>query len=129
MDIRAFVREHIVRFLAVVCLLVGLGDTSRLVGLTTGAENPLTSFGITGFVFLAILAISRLFASVGLWINASWGGALLIGATLFEIGLLFSGSPDIHLSWFGILVRLGLLAGMLTILGRRYLHLREHVHD
>jgi len=129
MDIRAFVREHIIRFLAVVCLLIGLGDTSRLVGLTTGAENPLTSLGMTGFVFLAILAISRLFASVGLWINASWGGALLIGASLFEIGLLFSRSADIHITWFGILVRLGLLGGMLAILGIRYLRLREHIHD
>ena len=129
MDIKAFARENVLRLLAIICLLVGLGDTSRLVGLTTGAENPLASLGDTGFVYLAIFSVSRLFAAVGLWINSSWGGALLIGATLFEVTLLFSGSPDIHLSWFGILVRLAMLGGLIAYLGLHYLNQRDHVHD
>ena len=129
MDIKAFARENFLRLLAVICLLVGLGDTSRLVGLSTGAESPLASLGDTGFVFLAIFSVSRLFAAVGMWINSSWGGALLIGATLFEIVLLFSGSPNIHLSWFDILVRLGMLGSLVAYLGLLYLNQRDHVHD
>lgn len=129
MDIKNFVTEYYIRALALVCLLLGLSDASRLLGLGGGAESPMQSLGTTGFVLLAIFAIARLFAGVGLWIDSSWGAVLLVGATGAELGLVFTGNPDVHVSFFGLLVRFVLLVGILGFLGARFWQGREHVHD
>jgi ABC-type transport system involved in cytochrome c biogenesis permease subunit len=72
--------------------------------------------GLTAFVWLAIFALARLFAAVGLWIKASWGGVLLVGATGVELALYLSGSRDVQMSLFGFVVRVILLASIALVL-------------
>jgi hypothetical protein len=129
MDIEAFVRENFVRFLALVCLVIGLADASRLLGVHSGDANPILLLGGPGFVFLAVFTLARLFAAVGLWINASWGGALLICATVSEVALTVYPGSGYDLTPTYLLIRLGLLICISGLLGLRLYNFYTHVHD
>ncbi|KKB84013.1 hypothetical protein VW29_12660 [Devosia limi DSM 17137] len=104
-----------IRIVAIISLLLGLNDAARLLGVQLGSVSPITTMGMTGFVYLAIFALTRLFAAVGLWIKASWGAVLLVGATGIELLLYLLGNPDVQMSAFGFAVRLVLLASILII--------------
>ena len=127
MDIRNDLSGRYIRIVAIIALLLGLSDASRLVGLSTGSVSPLTLLGPTGFAYLAVFALARLFAAVGLWIKASWGAVLLVGATGVELVLYLAGSPDVHISAFGFAVRLVLLVSIIVLflLGLRLKRARE----
>ena len=84
--------------------------------------------GLTGFVYLAIFALARLFAAVGLWIGASWGAVLLVAATGIELGMYLFGNPHIQMSALGFAVRLVLLVAILVVF-LLSLRLRERAHD
>lgn len=104
-----------IRIIAIVTLALGLTDAARLLGVTTGGASPLAVLGPTGFGFLAVFCLARLFAAVGLWIRSSWGAVLLLGATTAELALYLAGSPDVQISAFGFVVRLLLLASLIVI--------------
>ena len=104
-----------IRIVAIISLLLGLNDAARLLGVNLGAVSPIATMGMTGFVYLAIFALSRLFAAVGLWIKASWGAVLLVGATSVELALYLAGSSDVDMSAIGFAVRLVLLASISII--------------
>ncbi|MGV8832090.1 MAG: hypothetical protein ACOH2N_08960 [Devosia sp.] len=104
-----------IRIVAIISLLLGLNDAARLLGVNLGAVSPIATMGMTGFVYLAIFALSRLFAAVGLWIKASWGAVLLVGATGVELVLYLIGSPDVEMTAIGFAVRLVLLSSILII--------------
>jgi hypothetical protein len=104
-----------IRIVAIVALMLGLTDAARLLGVTTGGASPLALLGPTGFAYLAIFCLARLFAAVGLWIRSSWGAVLLLGATTAELVLYLAGSPDVQMSAFGFAVRLLLLASLVVI--------------
>ncbi|ODT70880.1 MAG: hypothetical protein ABS75_10690 [Pelagibacterium sp. SCN 63-23] len=104
-----------VRIVALVALLLGLNDAARLLGVSLGATSPISAMGLSAFVFLAVFSLARLFAAVGLWIKASWGAVLLIGATVLELGLYVAGNPDIRMSAIGFAMRVVLLAAILVI--------------
>src|SRR6218665_1634712 len=104
-----------IRVVAIISLLLGLNDAARLLGVNLGDVSPITTMGLTGFVYLAIFALARLFAAVGLWIKASWGAVLLVGATAVELALYLLGNPDVRMSAFGFAVRLVLLASIIII--------------
>ena len=104
-----------IRVVAIISLLLGLNDAARLLGVNLGAVSPIAAMGMTGFVYLAIFALSRLFAAVGLWIKASWGAVLLVGATSAELVLYMFGNPDVDMSAMGFAVRLVLLASIIII--------------
>jgi hypothetical protein len=118
-----------IRVVAIISLLLGLNDASRLLGVQTGAISPLTVLGPAGFTYLAIFALALLFASVGLWIKASWGAVLLVGATSAELLMYLIGNHDVQMTAFGFAVRLVLLASLslIFLLGLRLR--RERVHD
>jgi uncharacterized membrane protein (DUF2068 family) len=105
-----------IRIIAIISLLLGLNDASRLLGVNLGAVSPLATMGMTGFVYLGIFALARLFAAVGLWIKASWGAVLLVGATSVEMVLYLIGSADVTMSPFGFAVRIVLLVSILIVL-------------
>ena len=86
------------------------------------------TFRVVGFTYLAIFAVARLFAAVGLWIRASWGAVLLIGATAIELGMYLMGSRDVQMSALGFAVRLVLLVSIVLILVLS-LRFRERAHD
>jgi hypothetical protein len=111
-----------IRIVAIIALLLGLNDASRLLGVQLGAVSPIATLGMSGFVYLAIFALARLFAAVGLWIKASWGAVLLVGATALELLLYLMGNPDVRMTAFGFAVRLVLLASIVIIfvLGIRF---------
>tara|TARA_R110002020_G_scaffold252515_6_gene466423 strand:- start:1807 stop:2196 length:390 start_codon:yes stop_codon:yes gene_type:complete len=104
-----------IRVVAIISLLLGLNDAARLLGVNLGSVSPIAAMGMTGFVYLAIFALARLFAAVGLWIKASWGAVLLVGATGVEMILYLLGSPDVAMTAIGFAVRLVLLASILII--------------
>ena len=79
MDFKSPIAGRYVRIVAIIALLLGLNDASRLLGVSTGAQSPIQLLGVTGFIYLAIFAMAQLFASVGLWIRSSWGAVLLSG--------------------------------------------------
>mgnify|MGYP000847068470 CR=1 FL=1 len=116
MDLRSYMSGRYVRIVAMIALLLGLADAARLLGVTPGGESPLTTLGAVGFAYLAIFALARLFAAVGLWIGASWGAVLLVASTAFELFLYLAGSQDVQMSAFGFAVRLILLLSILLII-------------
>jgi hypothetical protein len=118
-----------IRVVSIIALLLGLNDASRLLGASGGSESPITLLGPAGFTWLAIFSLALLFASVGLWIKASWGAVLLVGATGAELILYLLGSHDVQMTAFGFAVRVVLLASLALIflLGLRLR--RERVHD
>jgi hypothetical protein len=104
-----------IRIVAIISLMLGLSDAGRLLGVNQGAVSPITTLGVTGFVYLAIFALARLSAAVGLWIKASWGAVLLVGATGAELVLYLMGNSDVRMTAFGFGVRLVLLAAIVLI--------------
>ena len=104
-----------IRVVAIISLMLGLNDAARLLGVGLGEASPITTMGMTGFVYLAIFGLARLFAAVGLWIKASWGAVLLVGATAVELGLYLFGNADVRMTAFGFAVRLVLLVSILII--------------
>jgi len=127
MDFKNEISGRYIRILAIITLLLGLSDASRLLGISSGNVSPLALLGTTGFAYLAIFAVARLFAAVGLWIKASWGAVLLVGATVVELVLFLAGSPDVRVSAFGFAVRLVLLVSLalIFVLGMRLRQARE----
>lgn len=127
MDFKSDISGRYVRIVAIIALLLGLSDASRLLGVSTGSVSPLATLGTTGFVYLTVFALARLFAAVGLWIKASWGAVLLVGATAVELALYLMGSRDVQMSAFGFAVRLVLLVSiiLLFVLGLRLRRARE----
>lgn len=104
-----------IRIVAIISLLLGLNDAARLLGVNLGSVSPIATMGVTGFVYLAIFCLARLFAAVGLWIKASWGAVLLVGSTGVELLLYLLGNPDVTMSSLGFALRLVLLASIIII--------------
>ncbi len=118
-----------VRVLALISLALGLSDAARVLGVNMGPMSPLETFGGTGFAYLALFALARLFAAVGLWIRASWGAVLLVGATGTELALYLSGSPEVPMSALGFAVRLVLLGSILIVLALSFRQTRARAAD
>ena len=104
-----------IRIVAIISLLIGLNDAARLLGVNLGDVSPIATMGMTGFVYLAIFALARLFAAVGLWIKASWGAVLLVGATAVELAMYLMGNRDIQLDPIGFALRLVLLVAITVV--------------
>lgn len=129
MDAGTELSSRYIRVVALISLILGLSDAARLLGVSMGEVSPLTAFGTTGFVYLGIFSLARLFAAVGLWIHASWGAVILVAATSLELTLYLTGNPNVQMTTFELSVRVLLLASMLAIfvLGLRLQ--RARVHD
>ncbi|HWV01776.1 MAG TPA: DUF6163 family protein, partial [Devosia sp.] len=128
MDFNTPIAGRYVRIVAIISLLLGLNDASRLLGVSTGAQSPIDLLGVTGFVYLAVFAMAQLFASVGLWIRASWGAVLLVAATVLELGMYLIGSKDVQMSALGFAIRLVLLVSIVVVFVLS-LRMRERAHD
>lgn len=126
MDFKGELAARYVRIIAIVSLLVGLGDAARLLGVSSGEVSPLAQLGPAGFVYLAVFCLSRLFAAVGLWIGASWGAVLLVGATTVELVMFVIGNPDVHLDVIGFVVRLVLLVSIVLLFVLNFRMRRAH---
>ncbi|MDB5562910.1 MAG: hypothetical protein JWN11_2328 [Hyphomicrobiales bacterium] len=124
-----FASGRYVRVVAIIALLLGLNDASRLLGVQLGATSPIAVLGVTGFVYLSVFALALLFASVGLWIKASWGAVLLVAATSMELALYFSGHKDVQMTLFGLGVRLVLVLSILVLFVIAVRQRRARVHD
>lgn len=127
MDFKGELAGRYLRIIAIIALLLGLADAARLLGVSSGAVSPMAQLGPAGFAYLAIFCLARLFSAVGLWIRASWGAVLLVGATVIELALYLFGSPDVTMGAFGFALRL-LLVGSVTVLFVLSLRLRR-AHD
>lgn len=118
-----------IRVVAIISLLLGLSDATRLLGVWMGDQSPIAVLGVSGFTWLAIFCLARLFAAVGLWIKASWGAVLLLIATTTELALYLTGSPDAQMSLFGFSIRLVLLIAILLIFALTFALQRRAVQD
>ena len=115
MDFKGEVAGRYIRIVAIIALLLGLADAARLLGVSSGSVSPLATQGTAGFIYLAIFCLARLFAAVGLWIRASWGAVLLVGATAVELGMYLMGNRDVHLDPIGFALRLVLLVAIIVV--------------
>lgn len=104
-----------IRIVAILALILGLSDAARLLGVNLGPNSPISTMGFSSFVLLGVFCLARLFAAVGLWIKASWGAALLVGATALELLLYVTGNPDIRMGAVGFVLRVVLLASIVLI--------------
>jgi hypothetical protein len=129
MDFKSEPAGRYIRIVAIISLLLGLNDAARLLGVSQGSVSPIDTIGMTGFVYLSIFCLARLFAAVGLWIKASWGAVMLVGATSVELVMFLLGNKDVQMTTFAFGVRLVLLIAILLIflLGAKWE--REGVHD
>ena len=118
-----------IRIVAIIALLLGLNDAARLLGVTSGDQSPLTTLGPAGFTYLALFALARLFAAVGLWIKASWGAVLLVSATSVELLMFLLGNRDVQMSAIGFAVRLVLLTAIILVFVLSWRVRRARVHD
>ena len=110
MDFNAEPAGRYIRIVAIIALLLGLNDAARLLGVSLRRRQPdHHHWASTGFTYLAIFCLARLFAAVGLWIKASWGAVLLVGATGVELMHVPDGQPRRPDDAFGFAVRLVLL--------------------
>jgi len=128
MDFNTPIAGRYVRIVAIISLLLGLKDASRLLGVSTGAQSPIDILGVTGFVYLAVFSMAQLFAAVGLWIRASWGAVLLVAATVLELGMYLLGSKDVQMSALGFAIRLVLLVSIVVVFVLS-IRMRERAHD
>ena len=115
MDFKSELAGRYLRIIAIIALLLGLADASRLLGVSSGSVSPIAQLGPTGFAFLTVFCLARLFAAVGLWIRASGGAVLLVGATLIELALYLFGVPGVEMGAFGFALRLLLVGGIAVL--------------
>jgi hypothetical protein len=127
MDFKSELAGRYLRIIAIIALLLGLADASRLLGVSSGTVSPIAQLGPAGFAFLTVFCLARLFAAVGLWIRASWGAVLLVGATVIELALYLGGVPGVQMGAFGFALRL-LLVGSIAVLFFLSFRLRR-AHD
>ena len=120
MDFNTPILGRYVRIVAILALLIGLGDAAKLLGVSSGAANPIDLMGVAGFTYLSVFAMARLFAAVGLWIRASWGAVLLLAATAVELGMYLLGNRAIHLNALDFAIRLVLLVAIVLIFVTAY---------
>ena len=126
MDFKSELAGRYLRIVAIIALLLGLSDASRLLGVSSGAQSPITELGAAGFAYLAVFCLARLFAAVGLWIRASWGAVLLGIATTIELCLFVFGNKDVTISMFGFGVRLLLVVSVAALLFLSFRMRRQH---
>lgn len=126
MDFKSELAGRYLRIVAIIALLLGLSDAARLLGVSSGAQSPLTELGATGFAYLAVFCLARLFAAVGLWIRASWGAVLLGIATTIELLLYLFGNPDVTISALGFAIRLVLVVSVAALLFLSFRMRRAH---
>ena len=126
MDFKSELAGRYLRIVAIIALLLGLSDAARLLGVSSGAQSPITELGATAFAYLTVFCLARLFAAVGLWIRASWGAVLLGLATTIELLMYLFGHPDVTISMIGFAVRLVLLVSVAALLFLSFRMRRAH---
>ena len=126
MDFKSELAGRYIRIVAIIALLLGLSDAARLLGVSSGAQSPITELDPTAFAYLAVFCLARLFAAVGLWIRASWGAVLLGIATTIELLLYLFGNPDVTMSALGFAIRLVLLVSVAALLFLSFRMRRAH---
>ena len=126
MDFKSELAGRYLRIVAIIALLLGLADASRLLGVSSGAESPITELGAAGFAYLTVFCLARLFAAVGLWIRASWGAVLLGISTTIELLLFVFGNKDVTISMLGFGVRLLLVVSVAALLFLSFRMRRQH---
>jgi hypothetical protein len=125
MDFKSELAGRYLRIVAIIALLLGLSDASRLL-ISSGTTSPITELGPTGFAYLAVFCLARLFAAVGLWIRASWGAVLLGLATTVELLMYLFGNRDVTISALGFAVRLLLVVSVAALLFLSFRMRRQH---
>ncbi len=117
MDFKTELAGRYVRIVAIIALLLGLGDAARLLGVIGAGRKPdHRRSARPASPIWRFSALARLFAAVGLWIRASWGAVLLGLATTIELLMFFFGNRDVTISMLGFGVRLLLLVSVAALL-------------
>jgi len=126
MDFKSELAGRYLRIVAIIALLLGLSDAARLLGVSSGAQSPITELGAAGFAYLAVFCLARLFAAVGLWIRASWGAVLLGISTTIELLMYLLGHLDVTISMVGFGIRVVLLVSVAVLLFLSFRMRRAH---
>ena len=83
------------RTLALVCLARGLVEWSRILGFL-GPENAFESETFGAQATIALYAVLKCVAAVGLWLTSAWGAVLWLTVTMCEVLLpIVDGRPPL----------------------------------
>jgi hypothetical protein len=129
MDLRTEPAGIVARVLAIISLVMGLGDAARLLGVWSGSQSPLVAFGSTGFALLAILAAARLFAALGLWLHLQWGAVLLAVALFVELFVFLFGGGVVAMTLYGFIFKLAALLATIGLIAMSWFLVRRHAAD
>lgn len=129
MDLRTEPAGLVARVLAIVSLVMALGDAARLLGVWSGAQSPLVAFGSSGFALLAILAAACLFAALGLWLQVQWGAVLLAVALFVELFVFLFGRGVLALTLYGFIFKLVVLLATIGLIALSWFLARRHAAD
>lgn len=129
MHMRADMIGLITRILAVLSLLIGLGDAAGVLGVGANAVSPYQTLGNIGFTILTVLCIARLFAAVGLWIGMQWGALVLVASLAIELSLHLAGTGWIALSLWGFIFKSTTLLATIGLLGFFQIMARRQIAD
>jgi hypothetical protein len=97
------------RCLAIMCLVRGLADWSRIIGFT-GVEDEFLLTPLAGQASLVLLAVLSCIAAVGLWMTSAWGAVLWLIVTLCEVFFPMTAARSVREAGLTEYVLLGLAA-------------------
>lgn len=117
------------RIFAALSLFVALAGAARLLGVSSGPQNPIDILGPGPFAWQTAFVLGYLFAAVGIWIESSWGSVVLLGAAGFEVLLAMLGDPAVVLNAAGFTMRLVLVLGALALIVHARIKSTFTVHD
>jgi Family of unknown function (DUF6163) len=92
------------RCLALLCMVRGLIDWSRILGFI-GSEDQFLLTPLVGQASLVLLAVLSCVAAVGLWLTSAWGAVLWLIVTLCEVLLPMTAARTVREAGARALIR------------------------
>lgn len=102
------------RLLALVCLVRGLWEWSRILGFL-GPEDAFETAPAMAQVLMALFAVLSCVAAVGLWLTSAWGAVLWLAVTLAEMIAPFAAGRRLISPTLADLALGGLLAAYMLL--------------
>ena len=125
MTLNAITNNYLIRILAFLSLFLSLRETMHFLTAPANSHGSLENLGAFAFFLSLAFIVFRLFASVGMWINAKWGALLAIIITALEFLILSFSASNIYISNAGISIRVGLMFGLILYFVLSYIISRK----
>ncbi len=125
MTLSGITNSYLIRILAIISLFLSLREAAHFLTAPVGSHGSLENLGAFAFFLSLAFIMFRLFASVGMWINAKWGALLAIVIITLEFLILSFSVSNIYISNTGIYIRIGLALGLVLYFALSYIIRRK----